>query len=104
MKAKKARKRLVEVDELLAEVIEGYTVDGNGVHDLLDSARKAVGNAITGLEKPAAKKIAVSATTSAQRRQPAERRKRLPLEAKKRAIAKSTDLEAVSGRPLHQTA
>ena len=105
MKAKKARKRLTVVDELLAEVIEGYTADGKGVHQLLDSARKAVGNAMTSLQKPVAKKTPVSAATPGQRTLPPGRKKRLPAAGKKRSvIAKSKDLEAMSARTLHQTA
>lgn len=53
MKAKKARRRLQEVDGLLAEVIEGYTSDGTGVRELLSPAQKAVADAMASLEKPA---------------------------------------------------
>jgi len=55
MKAKKARRRLQEVDGLLAEVIEGYTSDGTGVRELLGPAQKAVADAMASLEKQAKK-------------------------------------------------
>jgi hypothetical protein len=103
MKAKKARKRLVEVDGLLADVIEKYRVDGNGVHELLDSARKSVASAMTSLDQPAVKTSPKAAATPGQRRSP--NRKRLSAAAKKRwADAGSKGVSSLSSRTLHQTA
>ena len=105
MKVKKARRRLQEVDGLLAEVIDGYTTDGAVVGPLLVTAKKAVADAITSLQKPAAKKPPAPADKPAQRRLSAAGRKSLSKAAKKRwAIAKSKGMHAVTGRPLHQTA
>ena len=105
MKVKKARRRLQEVDGLLTGVIEGYTTNGTGVRELLDTAKKAVADAIDSLEKPAAKKPPAAAATPGQRRLSAAGRKSLSKAAKKRwAIAKSKGMHAVTGRPLHQTA
>jgi len=105
MKAKKARKRLVEADGLLAEVIEKYRVDGNGVHELLDSARKSVASAMTSLDKPAVKAAAKATARSGQRRLPGASRKRLSAAAKKRwDDAGSKSVSSLSSRTLHQTA
>lgn len=105
MKVKKARRRLQEADGLLAKVIEGYTTAGTAVRELLDSAKQAVANAMTGLQKPPAKKPPAAAATPGQRRLSPAGRKRLSLAAKKRwAIAKSKGIHAVTGRPLHKTA
>ena len=104
MKTKKARKRLSEADELLAAVIDGYKADDTGVQDLLNTARKLVASAITSLEKPAVKKPPVAAAVPGQRRSSAGR-KRLSKAAKKRLpAAKSKGVEAITNRPLHQTA
>jgi len=105
MKAKKARKRLVEVDGLLADVIEKYRVDGNGVHELLDSARKSVATAMTSLDKPAVKNTPKTDATPGQRRLSTANRKRLSATAKKRwADAGNKGVSTVSNRTLHQTA
>jgi hypothetical protein len=106
MKAKKARKRLREVDGLLAAVMDGYSTDATGVHELLDTAKKAVASAMNSLEEPAAKKPpAPPGAPRGHRRLSAAGRKRLSLAAKKRwAIAKSKGIHAVTGRPLHQSA
>src|SRR6266404_3627718 len=105
MNAKKAHKRLRRIDGLLAAVIDRYTTAATGVHELLDTAKKAVANAMTSLQKPAAKKPPAPAATPGQRRLSAAGRKRLSQAAKQRwAIAKSKGIHAVTGRPLHKTA
>jgi hypothetical protein len=104
MKAKKARRRLEEVDGLLSKVMDGYK-DRAGVRTCLDTAKRAVADAITGMKKPVEKKQPDTAATPGQRRLSAAGRKSLSAAAKKRwAIAKSKGMHAVTGRPLHQTA
>jgi|ERR1041385_1649082 hypothetical protein len=105
MKSKKARKRLRQVDGLLAAVIKRYRSATSGVHELLDTAKKAVDSAMISLQKPVTKKPPASAGTPGQRRLSAAGRKRLSAAAKKRwAIAKSKGIHAATGRPLHKTA
>ena len=53
MKAKKARKRLRRVEDLLATVIKKYSPKKRDVHELLDTAKTAVAGVLTSLPRSA---------------------------------------------------
>lgn len=55
MKAKKARKRLRRVEDLLTTVIEKYSTPKPTVQELLGTAKTAVSGAITNLQPPVKK-------------------------------------------------
>ena len=76
MKARKARKRLRRVEELLTTVIEEYSE--GGVHDLLDTAKTAVTNALTSL--PRSNRKPPSRAAKARQEKPRAAKKRSPAE------------------------
>src|SRR5689334_11186314 len=103
MKAKKARRRLQEVDGLLAKIMVGYDAEGSRMRELLGSAKAAVSEMITNLEKPDRKKPPARATAS--RRAPSgSGRKGLSLAARKRRTITKSSLPEGNGRSLHKTA
>src|SRR5687768_13225045 len=105
MKVKKARKRLREVEELLTEIIDNYTAPGPGVGELLGTAKKAVTDAMTSLEREPLESPPASAEKPAKRQSTGRGKKRLSPAAKKRnAIAKEEGIQTISGRRLRQTA
>jgi hypothetical protein len=53
MKAKKARKRLLRVEDLLATVIKKYSTKQRDVQELLDTAKTAVADVLTNLPRSA---------------------------------------------------
>ena len=109
MKAKKALKRLNKIEELLSDVIDQFPKSTDGLGALLDSAKAAVVRAKTTVNSQvsprAAKKQPGKAETARQGRLTAEGRARISLAAKKRwAVAKRKGMNAVTGRPLSQSA
>ena len=109
MKAKKALKRLNKIEELLSDVIDQFPKSTDGLGELLDSAKAAVGRAKTAVNSQvsprAAKKQPGKAETARQGRLTAAGRARISLAAKKRwAVAKRKGMNAVTGRPLSQSA
>ena len=81
MKAKKAVKRLNEVEALLSDVIDHYAATDKSLRELLDSAKESVFRAkesVSEQEKPAKKK------TSAVKRKGARRETKTP-----QAVAKA---------------
>ena len=104
MKAKKARKRLRRVEGLLTTVIDNYNAAKDGIRDLLGTAKTAVADAVTTLERQAEKKPPARAGKP-RRGLTASGRKRLSQAAKKRwAAAKQNGLDGPTGRPLRKTA
>ena len=109
MKAKKAVKRLNKVEALLSNVIDQFPRSKDGLGELLDSAKAAVVRALKTVSSQRATKVGkkppVNAKTAQRGRLTAEGRKRISLAAKKRwALAKRKGMNAVTGRPLSQTA
>ena len=87
MKAKKAIKRLQQVDTLLGTVIDEYDAGTSGVTDMLSAARSRVASASQALAASPAAKAPAKADSA---------RKRLPVAAKKRGAA------AKHAKPSHK--
>ena len=109
MKAKKAIKRLSKVESILSNVIDQFSARGNGLRELLDSAKTSVVRAkkTVGLHESAkaAKKPPATADKSQRSRLSAEGRRNISIAAKKRwALAKKQGVNAVTGRKLKKTA
>ena len=109
MKAKKAIKRLSKVESILANVINEFSDNKNGLRELLDSAKTSIVRAkkTVGLQESskADKKPPAKADKSQRSRLSAEGRKNISLAAKKRwALAKRQGMNAVTGRKLKKTA
>ena len=104
MKAKKARRRLQEVDGLLAKIIAGYEAQGTRMRELLDSAKAAVSEMITSLQKPARKKPPARAAMASRRGPSGARRKGPSLAVRRRRASSKSSLHEASGRGLHKTA
>ncbi len=109
MKAKKAIKRLTKVESILANVIDQFSANGDGLRELLDSAKTSVVRAkkTVGLQESAkaAKKPPAKADKSQRARLSAEGRRNISIAAKKRwAAAKRHGVNAVTGRKLKKTA
>ena len=105
MKSKKARKRLRRVEGLLTAVIDNFNVANDGIRDLLGTAKAAVADAVTTLERQVERKPPTRATKPGQRGLTAAGRRRLSQAAKKRwAVAKQKGRQDLSNRPLRKTA
>lgn len=119
MKAKKALKRLHQVDAILAAIIDRYDGSQPGVKELLATAQAAVARAeatvasgpgsSAGSSSATARRTGAKQAAQTQKTKPggltAAGRKRLSLAAKKRwAAARRKGVHAMTGRPLTQTA
>src|SRR2546427_9876433 len=95
MKLKKALKRLTKIELLLSKVRRQLPRSKDGLGEILDSAKKAVGSAKqtanAQLSSAAAKKPSVNTVPARQRRLTDEGRKRISRAAKRRwSMAKRT--------------
>jgi hypothetical protein len=109
MKAKKAVKRLVKAEAILADVIDQYAGQ-TSVRELLGTAKATVARAKAAVNSTAAsakggKKPPAKADKSRRGGLTAEGRRKLSVAAKKRwADAKRKGVNAVTGRPLSKIA
>jgi hypothetical protein len=109
MKAKKAFKRLNKAEELLSDVIDGFSVTKDGLGELLDTAKAAVVRAKKALDSQlstrTARKPPVKAQTAQRGRLTPEGRKRISEAAKRRwALTRRKSMAAAGGRRLSKTA
>ncbi|HWC99501.1 MAG TPA: hypothetical protein VG456_22230 [Candidatus Sulfopaludibacter sp.] len=88
MKAKKALKRLVKAETLVAGVIDQYPAATDGLRELLDSARSSMSQARATIDvAPPARKAPAKAKDSSPNRLSEAGRKRISMAAKKRWAA-----------------
>jgi len=109
MKLRKALKRLVKVETVLSNILDGLSDSSDGLGDLLTSARETVLRAqkkvSSQLSDSVPKKPPARAQASQPRRLSAEGRERISLAAKKRwAAAKRKGINAITGQRLKRTA
>ena len=89
MKARKARKRLRRVEDLLSTVIKKFDTSERSVHDLLGTAKSAVSGALTSLPRSAKKPPVSEAKASAAKSRESAAGNKRPTAAKTAAAGQS---------------